>query len=259
LRASLHEADWLSEQTGGITQMLFQRELAQRIESDWPSVLAALEDIRRHLVNASAAIVNVTTEGTLWPAFSRELGAFLSRLPRSEFARADWSPLPPAVNEGLTIPAQVNYVAKGANLKKPGHHPTGALAVVTKYLRTTYLWDKVRVEGGAYGGFANFNPLSDTYAFGSYRDPNLVATLDVYDAAPGFLRKGVSKSDIERSIIGTIGDSDPYMLPDAKVHTALVWALTGITDAYRHQRREQVLGAGESDFSAAADLIEEVA
>ena len=259
LRSTLHEADWLTEQTGGITQMVFLRELAEKIENDWPTVLAALQAIRTHLINANAAIVNVTTDGSLWPAFAEDLKSFLARLPRGEFTRADWSPLPHPANEGLTIPAQVNYVAKGASLKALGHNPTGALAVVTKYLRTTYLWDKVRVEGGAYGGFANFNPLSDTYAFGSYRDPNLVATLDVYDAAPGFLRKGVSKSDIERSIIGTIGDLDPYMLPDAKGHTALVWHLTGITDAYRQQRREQVLGAGEADFSTAADLIEEVA
>src|SRR5690606_11140835 len=90
-------------------------------------------------------------------------------------------------------------------------------------------------------------------------DPNLVATLDVYDAAPAFLRKGVSQSDIERSIIGTIGDLDSYMLPDAKGYTALVRALTGVSDDYRQQRREQVLGTSAADFTAAADLLDEVA
>ncbi|WMT88022.1 insulinase family protein [Pelagibacterium sp. 26DY04] len=259
LRSTLHEADWLGEQTGGITQLLFLRDLAARIETDWPSVQSALEDIRKHLVNAGAAIVNVTTDGSAWPAFAGELESFLKGLPRHAFTRADWSPLPAPANEGLTIPAQVNYVAKGVNLKKLGHEPSGALSVVTKFLGTSYLWDKVRVQGGAYGGFASFNPLSDTYAFGSYRDPNLVATLDVYDAAPAFLRKGVSKSDIERSIIGTIGDLDPYMLPDAKGYTALVRTLTGVTDEYRQARREQVLSASQADFSAAADLLEEVA
>ena len=259
LRSALHEADWVSEQTGGITQLQFLRELSARIESDWPSVLSALEAIRSHLVNASAAIVNVTTDGSAWPAFADELESFLSDLPRTSFMRADWSPLPHPANEGLTIPAQVNYVAKGVNLKKLGHAPSGALSVVTKYLGTSYLWDKIRVEGGAYGGFASFNPLSETYAFGSYRDPNLVATLDVYDAAPGFLRNGVSKSDIERSIIGTIGDLDPYMLPDAKGYTALVRTLTGVTETYRQKRREQVLSTSAADFSAAADLLEEVA
>jgi Zn-dependent M16 (insulinase) family peptidase len=259
LRASLHEADWLSEQTGGITQLLFLRELAQKIENDWTSVQSALETIRSHLINANAAFANVTTDGSAWPGFADELKAFIQRLPRHDFVRADWSPLPHPANEGLTIPAQVNYVAKGVNLKALGHEPSGALSVVTKYLGTTYLWDKVRVEGGAYGGFASFNPLADTYAFGSYRDPNLVATLDVYDAAPAYLRKGVSQSDIARSIIGTIGDLDPYLLPDAKGYTALVRTLTGVTEAYRQKRREQVLSTSEADFAKAADLLDEVA
>ncbi|WP_338607420.1 insulinase family protein [Pelagibacterium nitratireducens] len=259
LRAALHEADWLSEQTGGVTQLLFLRELAQKIDNDWASVQSALEDIRAHLINANAAIANVTTDGSAWPGFADELKSFIGRLPRHDFVRADWSPLPHPANEGLTIPAQVNYVAKGVNLKALGHEPSGALSVVTKYLGTTYLWDKVRVEGGAYGGFASFNPLADTYAFGSYRDPNLVATLDVYDAAPAFLRKGVSKADIARSIIGTIGDLDPYLLPDAKGYTALMRILTGVTEDYRQKRREQVLSTSEADFAKAADLLDEVA
>ncbi|HWJ87638.1 MAG TPA: insulinase family protein [Pelagibacterium sp.] len=259
LRSSLHEADWLAEQLGGVSQIFFLRDLAGKIEDDWPAVEAALNAIRDHLINAQAAIVNVTTDRAAWPDFSNALESFLNRLPRKEFSTFSWAPLPSPENEGLTIPAQVNYVAKGVNLKASGHAPTGALSVVTKYLGTSYLWDKVRVEGGAYGGFASFNPLSDTYAFGSYRDPNLVATLDVYDAAPAFLRKGVSQSDIERSIIGTIGDLDSYMLPDAKGYTALVRALTGVSDDYRQQRREQVLGTSAADFTAAADLLDEVA
>lgn len=259
LRASLHEADWLGEQFGGATQLLFLRDLAQRIETDWERVRADLAALRDHLVNANAAIFNVTAEGKDWPAVRATLEGFAGTLPRANFVRAAWDRRPNPANEGLTIPAQVNYVAKGANLAALGHKPSGALSVVTKYLGTSYLWDKVRVEGGAYGGFANFNALSGAYVFGSYRDPNLVATLDVYDGAPAFLRKGVSETDLTRSIIGTIGDLDPYLLPDAKGYTALVRALTGVTDAYRQERREQVLGASPADFAAAADLLEDVA
>ncbi len=259
LRAALHEADWANEQCSGVSQLFFLRELAQRIENDWASVEADLVAIRDHLVNAGAAVFNVTTDAPIFEGFSRELAGFAGTLPRKSFVRQDWSPLPPPANEGLTIPAQVNYVAKGVNLKRLGHEPSAALSVVTKYLGTAYLWDKVRVEGGAYGGFASYNPLADTYAFGSYRDPNLVATLDVYDQAPDFLRKGVSENDIVRSIIGTIGDLDPYLLPDAKGYAALTRALAGVTEEYRQARREQVLGASAKDFAEAADLLAEVA
>jgi presequence protease len=259
LRAALHEADWANEQCTGISQLFFLRELAKRIEDDWASVEADLFAMRDHLVNAGAAIFNVTTDAETFKGFEKELADFAGTLPRKSFVRQDWSPLPAPGNEGLTIPAQVNYVAKGVNLKKLGHEPSAALSVVTKYLGTAYLWDKVRVEGGAYGGFASYNPLADTYAFGSYRDPNLTATLDIYDAAPDFLRKGVSESDIVRSIIGTISDIDPYMLPDAKGYTALVRDLTGASDEYRQARREQVLGTSAKDFADAADLLSEVA
>jgi len=69
----------------------------------------------------------------------------------------------------------------------------------------------------------------------------------------------VDENDVTRSIIGTIGDMDGVMLPDAKGYTAMVRILTGATDAYRQQRRDQVLSTTSADFRAAADLLAEVA
>ena len=34
------------------------------------------------------------------------------------------------------------------------------------------------MQGGAYGGSSSFDPFSGTFAFTSYRDPNLLETLD---------------------------------------------------------------------------------
>lgn len=259
LRAAFTEADWLNEQMGGISYLFFLRELVEKIENDWPAVQRALESIKDILVTRSGLILNVTTERGIWTDFAPQLDAFVANMPNRTAAEADWGSLPTPRNEGLTIPAQVNYVAKGVNLKKLGHTPSAALSVVTKYLGTAYLWDKVRVEGGAYGGFARFDPLAGTYAFGSYRDPNLLDTLDVYDKATEVLREGVDENDVTRSIIGTIGDMDGVMLPDAKGYTAMVRILTGATDAYRQQRRDQVLSTTSADFRAAADLLAEVA
>ena len=90
--------------------------------------------------------------------------------------------------EGLTVPASVNYVGKGADLYRAGFRD-GAAHVVVKYLRSTWLWDKVRVQGGAYGGVCRFDRRSGGVTFVSYRDPNLLATLDVYDRTPTFLKR----------------------------------------------------------------------
>jgi len=116
-----------------------------------------------------------------------------------------------------------------------------------RHLNTTYLWDRVRVQGGAYGGSSVFDPFSGGFAFSSYRDPNLLETLAIYDEAPNFLAHGVGDQDLVRSIIGAIGSIDTYRLPDAKGFTSLMWEITDNTDENRQRRREE---AGCADYCA---------
>ena len=163
-------------------------------------------------------------------------------------------------NEGLTIPAQVNYVGKGANLYELGYALDGSVSVITGYMRTTYLWDRVRVQGGAYGAFGRFSRQSGNFSFGSYRDPNLLGTLKVYDEAPGWLRSlALDEGERTKAIIGAISDLDAYQLPDAKGYTSLTRYLLGITEAERQTFRDQVLDTTAEDFHRFADTVEQVA
>lgn len=59
--------------------------------------------------------------------------------------------------------------------------------------------------------------LSGVFSFLSYRDPNLLKTLDIYDGTSDFLRElEMDEDTLAKAIIGTIGDVDAYQLPDAK-------------------------------------------
>lgn len=76
------------------------------------------------------------------------------------------------------VHAQVNYVGKAANLyEDAGYKLSGSAYVVNKHLGTTWLWDRVRVSGGAYGGFSDFDTHSGMFSYLSYRDPNLTKTV----------------------------------------------------------------------------------
>ena len=258
LGASLNPASWANEHSGGVAYLFFLRDLIKRIDSDWASIEAALTGLRDVLIDRNSMVVNVTSDAAIWARFQPELEAFLANLPVAAGAVAQW-PVTPAKSEGLTFPGAVNYVAKGANLYALGYVHTGATAVALRHLNTTYLWDKVRVQGGAYGGSANFDPFSGGFVFTSYRDPNLLQTIEAYDQAAAFLKEGVGDQDLVRSIIGAIGSIDTYRLPDAKGFTSLMWELTGNTDANRQQRREEVLGATASDFVAFGKVLAEVA
>nr|GEZ26378.1 presequence protease 1, chloroplastic/mitochondrial-like [Tanacetum cinerariifolium] len=94
----------------------------------------------------------------------------------------------------------------------------GSSYVISKYICNTWLWDNIRVSGGAFGGICDFDTRSGVLSFLSYRDPNLLKTLAVYNGTSDFLRQlEVDDKTLNKAIIGTIGDLDSYQLPDAKV------------------------------------------
>ncbi len=140
------------------------------------------------LINRRALICNVTLDGENWKTFRPQLDSFLAALPSREVKLFDYGIQPAVKKEGLTIPAQVNYVGKAANLYELGYQLDGSADVITGYLRMAYLWEKIRVQGGAYGAYAVFDDRSGVLTFLSYRDPNVAATIENYDNAAAFLK-----------------------------------------------------------------------
>ncbi|MBZ0279028.1 MAG: peptidase M16, partial [Anaerolineae bacterium] len=123
-----------------------------------------------------------------------------------------------------------------------------------------YMWDKVRVQGGAYGGSCSFDHVSGTAAFLSWQDPNLMETLVNYDNAAAYLRdQEVNMDELEKSVIGSIGQLDHYQLPDAKGFSSLARHLIGYSDEQRQQMRDEVLGTTPADFRKFGEALELVA
>ena len=135
--------------------------------------------------------------------------------------------------------------------------------VVNGYLQMAYLWEKIRVQGGAYGGFSSFDDTSGAFTFLSYRDPNVASTIENYDKAGAFLKgldsSRLSDSELTKAIIAAIGDLDSYQLPDAKGYTSMMRYLTGRTDEMRQKMREEVLSTNGEDFIAFGEALEKVA
>jgi Zn-dependent M16 (insulinase) family peptidase len=263
LRAQFNESGWASDQMKGIGYLFALRELANDIDKKWKSVLKKLEKIRDLLINRNALICNVTLDGENWKTFKPQFESFLSELPAKKIQFSSFDVQLSAQKEGLTIPAQVNYVGKGANLYDLGYQFDGSIEVVLGYLRMDYLWEKIRVLGGAYGAFAQFDDRSGVFTYLSYRDPNIDATIESYDKAADFLKgldsSRLSTNELTKAIIAAIGDLDAYQLPDAKGYTSLMRYLTGRTDAMRQKTRDQILSTNGEDFIAFGEILEKVA
>jgi presequence protease len=262
LRSKFDEAGWVSEQVGGVSYLFFLRQLVNEIEADWNIVLEKLEKIRQYLIGQREIICNVTLDNERWNTFYPELYAFLIKLPNKKVPGAVWTPAMLVPYEGLTIPAQVNYVGKGSNLYRLGYSLHGSVNVIINYLRTTYLWERVRVQGGAYGGFCVFDPRSGVFTYLSYRDPNLLKTIENYAGAAAFLQEldldRLSEDELTKSIIGAIGEMDAYQLPDAKGYTSMLRYILGESDAYRQLIRDELMGTTIQDFHQFGNVLDKL-
>ena len=260
LRASLSVAGMLTEYTGGVSCLSYLRQLADRVERDWPGVLQDLEFLRRTIIHRAGLAVNLTATEAQRDALERHARALADALPEQSVDGASaWvdkvADLPAA--EALLLPAQVNYVGKGVNLFDEGYAWNGSAAVVLKYLRTGYLWEKVRVQGGAYGCMCGLDRMSGAFYMVSYRDPNVLPTLDVYDAAARHLSGyAIGREELEAAIVGAIGELDTYLLPDAKGSAAFTRLLSGDTLELRQQLRDDILGTTVEHFREFGQALE---
>jgi presequence protease len=250
LRARFTEPDWADEIMSGISSLMFMRYLAGMVEKDWDAVAHALETIRRELIARDAFLLNATMDGEAIARWQPELDRFARSLPeRPEPARHRWIMDCAFEPEGMTIPAHVNYVGKGLNLFKAGYEYKGSGNVISRYTRTSWLWEQVRVRGGAYGAFCNLDRMTGVMTFVSYRDPNLSRTLDVFDRTAEYLRGlSMDEGELTKAVVGAIGDVDRYLLPDAKGYVSMLRYLTGDTDEQRQRMRDEILATSGEEF-----------
>jgi Zn-dependent M16 (insulinase) family peptidase len=260
LRAGFSTADWAEEQMDGIDNLFFHRNLAELIDTDYATVEANLESVRAAIIAAPGMLVNATVDAAGWEQVRPSVEQFAQSLPKQVGSAPAWQPDKYPANEGFTLPAQVNYVGKGANLYEVGYNYHGSLNVISNVIRTGWLWDRIRVQGGAYGAFCSFDRRSGVFSFTSYRDPNLTKSLDVYDQTAAWLRNvDISPKELTRAIIGAISSFDPYMLPDAKGRAAFHRYILGDSEADLQRIREQILGTTVADIHAFGDVLAEAA
>jgi hypothetical protein len=138
----------------------------------------------------------------------------------------------------------VSYVAYV--LKAPAYTDPACplLTLAARDLSNNYLYKQIRVQGGAYGGMSGFDPLLGLFSFLSYRDPHIVETLSVFKRTRKFYSENeISREEMEKAIISTIGMMDKPMGPAGRGYTALMRDFAAMTDDMRKKFRDDVLTA----------------
>ena len=233
----------------------FLKDLLADFDANFDDLVDDLYDVRERLLNRNDLIISVTAPEDLYKNFTPHLDGLLKSLTAEKFTREHYHYPRKPLNEGLYSQSRVQYVGKGANFIELGHEYNGALNVLETILRYEYFWTKIRVQGGAYGAFANFTRAGSLF-FGSYRDPNLTQTIDTFNGTADFLANfNVSDREMDKYIIGTLSKSDKPLTPSLKGQLAAEFCLNNVTYADRQKSRDEILSARQEDIRALSKLV----
>lgn len=157
----------------------------------------------------------------------------------------------------VEIPSGVGYSALGNNVYSLGTEFNGAYSVLSSLVSYMYLWNVVRVRGGAYGTGMSVKENGDVFCY-SYRDPNLVGTKSAFSQIPEFLdeflEQGIPLDDI---IIGTVNTTEPLLDPSAVCETQCKRFLNGVTAEKLAKIRKEVLNTKPEDLAALLPALKE--
>ena len=248
----------LNESWSGIHQLKTIKQLTDDLSAEKLSALSRdLAAIGKHLfVNNNFKMALIGEEAALKTAHA-SVAAIHRGLPDAQgdgFGPPDIRLNNISLQEGWSTSTAVSFVALTFETVRMTHADAPALTVISKILRSMYLHREIREKGGAYGGFAIYSPEDGLFGFGSYRDPHIVATLKVYEAAAAFVRNGdYSDEDVKEAILQVCSEIDKPDPPGPAARKAFYRKIVSLSDEIRGQFKTNLLSLTRQDVKRAAE------
>jgi Zn-dependent M16 (insulinase) family peptidase len=154
------------------------------------------------------------------------------------------------VREGWSTNSAVSFVAESMIVPTLTHPDAPGLAVLAKILRSSYLHREIREKGGAYGGFAAYNAEDGVFSMGSYRDPHIVTTLNVFEQAGEFLKGNpIEGEDVSEAILQVASGIDKPDTPGPAARKAFYRDIVSMGDDIRLNYKKGLLKLTRKDLS----------
>lgn len=257
--ASIHAGSYLSvaylydEYADGIQYGNFLGDLCRDLDSKISDVCAKLRELLHTVLKKEKALVSFVGSSAAQEAY---LAAPFDCYTDGAAPEACIAALPPVSNDGISIPSSVAYDAMVMNLRDNGIPYSGVFQVLSKILTYDFLWNEVRVQGGAYGVRAYFNPQRDMLLLSSYRDPHVERTYQTFERISAYLREfRVDESEMTKYVIGAVSVLDAPNLPARSAYLADMRAFAGMTDERMQRYREETIDTTAEQIRAYAEVL----
>jgi len=247
--ASLTAGGKLREEWNGLEQIRLVRQLAQQSPAELAPFAQQLKALAQQLLTRAELSCSLAVEGEFMAQAEQELRRFLHQLPAvpagQMSAPGAFSPQPQKQGWATSVP--VAYAAQVFRTAPYGHQDCAGLLVLAKLLRAGFLHREVREKGGAYGGFASYDPDTSLFSMLSYRDPNPARTLEIYEKAAQWAVSGsYSDEDIKEAILSVFSELDRPLSPAGRAGRAFSQQIKGVTEEMRQQMRGAILATNKT-------------
>ena len=246
----------ISSQMNGIELYRLVNKLEKNFEDQKEELKQKLEKVSKYLFRPENLMFDFTGSEEAYDNFAKVIFAFSDELVTEPLDEKGFVVMPEKKTEAFMTAGQVQYVAKAGNFLNKGLPYTGALRMLKMIMGYDYLWNQVRVKGGAYGCMSGFSKNGDSF-FVSYRDPNLVKTLETYEKAVEYIRNfNGDERTMTQYLIGAISDLDAPLTPQSKGLKSLSAYMTRQTEEDFQRERDELLEADLETIRGLAKYVE---
>lgn len=250
----------LAEIVHGLPQLSQTNRLCGQFDGLADDLMAKIEAIRDFLLVRGRLTVSFTGSDEVYGAVRAALSDWVGSMRDEpvEDTPVEYSPFGTPRREGLAGPIQVAHCAQVIPAYHHSHPDAPLLSLGAHLVGFEHMLNEIRLKGGAYGAWCRYSSLVGRLDLGSYRDPNVSRTLEVFANATDYVRQaGWTQTDIDRAIIATAKNDEKPIRPGEATGLALHRHLMGLTPELREQRRERVLSASVADVKRATlELLE---
>lgn len=252
--ASCREESWY-----GLSQAEFLDDLVERFENEdiLKEIANALDAMKRELLTKQGLFFHSSADIKYKERLIKAFENVVTSLPDGDgfIHPAEYYDLHRNI-EGLVGNTQVSYsglTVKGAFL---GSKEYASQSILCYILKTGYLWENVRMKGGAYGVFVSPAGLDGSITFGSYRDPNITSTLEHFRQSLEWIAAGhITQEEIDLALISVIGKELKPLTPVEKSIIGMRRQLIGITDDIRINKRAYLMAVTPDDLMNFAAVV----
>ena len=265
----ISQSGYFNDLTKGIRYYRFLEDLEKNFDERKEHLVEHFKKLRDIIFTSSGFTISITADEKGFESLSKALPIMKSALKLEEVEEnreisqvilpANYNFPVEKLNEGFIYSGQVQYVARIGNFVRSGFTSSGALKVLKTIMSYDYLWNNVRVKGGAYGCMCQFGGLDGSAYLVSYRDPNLLETDEIYKKASEYVENfDANERDMTKYIIGTMSSVDTPLTPMMKGSRSLNAYMSGVTMEDIKRDRAQILSARKEDIQKLAALVKAV-